>query len=176
LFSPGVTWPFSTLSCNSSSHIIIQVSRQPPLEQLPLREPPVHAQPYEDGARRCDSGPPTPHTKHALALTYNSLLAFQLRVTRNVCECAEADKGCAACAMSATTATVAGNKDRNIPTTRQGVQSSNCALSCFSASLKVGGGGGAISFAMAAVKFVWEVTRLKSGSRLHHCLRLTPAV
>ena len=41
---------------------------------------------------------------------------------------------------------------------------------------KVGGGGGAISFAMAAVKFVWEVTRQKSGSRLHHCLRLTPAV
>lgn len=159
----------------SSSHIIIQVSGQPPSGHLPSRKPPVHAQPYEHGARRCDSGPPAPHAKHALALTYNSLLSFQLRVTRNVCECAEADKSCAACAMSVAAA-VAGTAGINIPTTRQGVQSSNCALSCFSASLKVGGGGGAISFAMAAVKFVWEVTRQKSGSRLHHCLRLTPAV
>jgi hypothetical protein len=91
---------FSKLSCNSSSHVIIQVSGQPPLGRLPSREPPVHAQPYKHGTRRCDSSPPTPHAKHALALTYNSLLAFQLRVTRNVCECAEADKGCAAYAMS----------------------------------------------------------------------------
>ena len=58
-------------------------------------KPPIHAQPHEHSARRCDCSSPTPHAKHGLTLPYDGFLRLQLRVTGYVCECAEADKSCA---------------------------------------------------------------------------------
>lgn len=146
-------------------------------------KPPIHAQAHKHGARRCDGGPPSPHAKDALALPYNGLLCSQLRVSRNVCECAEADKGCAACvkrqSLSLRCHAHCWCWTLSVPTTRQGVQSSNCALSCFRASLKVGV---ATSFAMAVVRWsmgesrdhVGGTSRQTDAGILHHCSSRPP--
>lgn len=105
-----------------------------------LRKPPVYTQPDKHGARRGDGHPPAPHAEHAFALSYDSFLSRQLRMPGHVCECTETDEGCAACKTSQLMLGGYGCLRRSVPTTRQGVQSSNWALSCFNASLKVGGG------------------------------------
>jgi hypothetical protein len=61
------------------------------------RKPPVYTQADKHSTRCRDGRPPAPHAKHALALSYDGFLCFQLRVSGYVGEDAEASEGCAAC-------------------------------------------------------------------------------
>lgn len=102
-----------------------------------LGEPPIDAQSHHDGTRACYGHVSAAHSEYALAGPYGSFVGANLRVPRDVGEGAEAKKSCAACTWS-----VIGmlwvKRAHCIPTTRQGVQSSNWARSGFKASWNVG--------------------------------------
>jgi hypothetical protein len=117
-----------------------------------LREPPVHAQAHHDRRRARYRRSSAAHPKHALAGSDRCLAGRELRVTRDIGEGSETDKGCSSCGQRVSDRRVTDHSGRGraLPTTRQGVQSSNWALSC--ASFKVGV---VASCAIAAVPSRW---------------------
>lgn len=142
LFHHLTSAPVSSESTLIALISILQIVIQPPLAfsiSQCLRKPPVHAEADKHGTCCCDGRPPAPHAKHALALSDDGFLCLQLRVSGHVGKSAEADECCAACRQVSFCQRSSEDPGGSAPTTRQGVQSSNCALSCFSASLKVGG-------------------------------------
>ncbi|KAH8639676.1 hypothetical protein IG631_07446 [Alternaria alternata] len=80
-------------------------------------------------------------------------------MTRDIGKGAEAKERCASCVCISTGSGSSYRRESAVPTMRQGVQSSNCALSFLRASLKVGGDGGCSAIAVTAETCPRDLTK-----------------